>query len=40
MDKHKIKYIITVCMDTQIIIKNFLLFFFAVYKNEQKGHKF
>ena len=25
---------------TQIIIKKFLLFFFTVYKNEQKEHKF
>ena len=27
-------------MYTQIIIKNFLLFFFTVYKNERKEHKF
>ena len=27
-------------MYTQIIIKNFLLFFFTVYKNEWKEHKF
>ena len=26
-------------MHTQIIIKNFLLFFFTVYKNERKEHK-
>ena len=26
-------------MYTQIIIKNFLLFFFTVYKNERKEHK-
>ena len=27
-------------MHTQIIIKKFLLFFFTVYKNERKEHKF
>ena len=27
-------------MYTQIIIKKFLLFFFTVYKNERKEHKF
>ena len=38
-DKHKAK-IYNHCMYTQIIFKNFLLFFFTVYKNEQKEHKF
>ena len=28
------------CMYTQIIIKNVSLFFFTVYKNERKKHKF
>ena len=35
IDKHKAKYIITVCIP-KIVIKNFLLFFFTVYKNERK----
>ena len=39
IDKHKAKYIITVCIPI-IILKNFLLFFFIVYKNELKEHKF
>ena len=38
-DKHKAK-IYNYCMYTQIIFKNFLLFFFTVFKNEQKEHKF
>ena len=37
--KHKAKYIITACIPI-IIIKNFLLFFFIIYKNERKEHKF
>ena len=39
IDKHKAKYIITACIPI-VIIKKFLLFFFTVYKNEQKEHKF
>ena len=39
INKHKAK-IYNHCMYTQIIIKNFLLFFFTVYKNERKEHKF
>ena len=39
IDKNAIK-IYNRCMHTQIIIKKFLLFFFTVYKNEQKEHKF
>ena len=39
IDKHKAKYIITACIPI-IIIKKFLLFFFTVYKNERKEHKF
>ena len=39
IDKHKAKYIITACIPI-IIIKKFLLFFFTVYKNERKKHKF
>ena len=39
IDKHKVKYIITVCIPI-IIIKNFLLFFFTVYENGRKEHKF
>ena len=39
IDKHKVKYIITACIPI-IIIKKFLLFFFTVYKNERKEHKF
>ena len=37
--KHKAKYIIIACIP-KIIIKKFLLFFFTVYKNERKEHKF
>ena len=39
INKHKAK-IDNQCMYTQIIIKNFLLFFFTVYKNEWKEHTF
>ena len=39
IDKHKVKYIITACIPI-VIIKNFLLFFFIIYKNERKEHKF
>ena len=39
IDKHKVKYITNACIPI-IIIKNFLLFFFTVYKNERKEHKF
>ena len=39
IDKHKTKYIITACIPV-IIIKNVLLFFFTIYKNERKEHKF
>ena len=38
-DKHKAK-IYNHCMYTQIIPKFFLHFFFTVYKNERKEHKF
>ena len=39
IDNHKAKYIITACIP--IIITKFLLFFFfTVYKNEWKEHKF
>ena len=37
--KHKGKYIITACVPI-FIIKKFLLFFFIVYRNEWKEHKF
>ena len=37
--KHKAKYIITACIP-KVIIKNFLLFCFTVYRNERKEHKF
>ena len=39
IDKHKVKYIITACIPI-IVITKFLLFFFTVYKNEWKEHKF
>ena len=39
IDKHKAKYIITTCIPI-IIIKKILLFFFTIYKNERKEHKF
>ena len=39
INKHKAK-IYNQCMYTQTIIKNFLLFFFTVYKNEWKEHTF
>ena len=39
IDKHKAKYIITVCIPI-IIIKKSLLFFSIVYKNERKENKF
>ena len=39
IDRLKAKYIITACISINII-KIFLLFFFTVYKNEQKEHKF
>ena len=39
INKHKAK-IYNHCMYTEIIIKKFLLFFFTVYKNERKEHKF
>ena len=39
IDKHKAKYITTVCIPI-IIIKMSLLFFFIVYKNEWKENKF
>ena len=39
IDKHKVKYIITACIPI-IITKIFLLFFFIIYKNERKEHKF
>ena len=38
-NKHKVKYIITACIPI-VIIKKFLLYFFTVYKNERKEHKF
>ena len=39
INKHKAK-IYNHCMYTEVIIKKFLLFFFTVYKNERKEHKF
>ena len=39
MDKHNVKCIITVCIPNNYY-KNFLLFFFTVYKNKRKEHKF
>ena len=39
IDKHKVKYTITACIPI-IIIKKISLFFFTVYKNERKEHKF
>ena len=39
IDKHKVKYTITVCIPI-IIAKIFLLFFFIIYKNERKEYKF
>ena len=39
INKHKVKHIITAYVPI-FIIKVFLLFFFTVYKNEWKEHKF
>ena len=38
-NKHEVKYITNGCIP-ELLKKKFLLFFFTVYKNERKEHKF